>query len=122
VPGWNMIAGAAQTTSNTNANTGVGTNPAKPAYVYVPVAIDPATGAYTALPAQIQKDGTALPVTNLPQQEVPDYSTMTPAQILVPEGQKPPVDTLADKTAGLLQRVSQKSIRWVVSLFDAAGN
>ncbi|MDQ0192674.1 hypothetical protein [Paenibacillus wynnii] len=99
VPGWNVVADAAQ-----NANT---TPPSSsPTYVYVPVTIDPTTGA----------------VTSLPQQEVKDYSTLTPGQILVPEEQKPKVDVLADKTAGLLQQASQKSIRWVVSLFDSSEN
>ncbi|MNW69481.1 hypothetical protein D3C74_485020 [compost metagenome] len=56
----------------------------------------------------------------LPQQEVQDFSTLTPEQILIPDEQKPTIDVLADKTAGLLQQASQKSIRWVVSLFDSA--
>ena len=96
VPGWDTVAGAAQ-------NITQGNSPSKPTYIYVPVAIDSTTGA----------------VTSLPQQEVKDYSTQTPGQILVPEEQKPKVDVLADKTAGFLQRASQKSIRWVVSLFDS---
>jgi hypothetical protein len=50
---------------------------------------------------------------------VRDYSTLTPEQILIPEEQNRGVDVLADKTAGLLQQASQKSIRWVVSLFDS---
>lgn len=96
-----------------------GANPGKQTYVYVPMVVDPVTGAYTAVPIQTQNNSTA-PTTNLPQQVVSDYSTQTPEQILIPEEQKPTVDVLADKTAGLLQQASQKSIRWVVSLFGSA--
>ncbi|MCL6602500.1 MAG: hypothetical protein K6T94_06435 [Paenibacillus sp.] len=101
VPGWNVIAGATQNAAQTQTPPS-----SSPTYVYVPVTIDPTTGA----------------VTSLPQQEVKDYSTLTPGQILVPEEQKPKVDVLADKTAGLLQKASQKSIRWVVSLFESSEN
>ncbi|ASA23644.1 hypothetical protein [Paenibacillus donghaensis] len=83
-------------------------------YVYVPMVVDPATGAYTAVPVQPPAAG------ELPQQEAGNYSTLTPEQLLVPEEQSPTVDVLADKTAGLLQQASQKGIRWVVSLFDSA--
>lgn len=129
IPGWNVISGAAgngqaaanaaqiQTQPGSSADS-----PAKPAYVYVPVAIDSATGAYTVLPGQIQKEGTATPSAGLPQQEGTDFGQLTPGQILVPQEQKPTVDVLADKTAGLLQRASQKSIRWVVSLFASSEN
>ncbi|AJS57661.1 hypothetical protein [Paenibacillus sp. IHBB 10380] len=44
----------------------------------------------------------------------------TPQQILIPEASKPTVDVLADKTANLLQQASEKSIRFVVSLFSSA--
>ncbi|SET66793.1 hypothetical protein [Paenibacillus sp. NFR01] len=101
-------------------------------YMYVPVKIDPKTGAYTVVQPTPQQN-TANPhgdlsqqgvadagTENQPQQEVEGDSTLSPEQILIPDGQKPTVDVLADKTAGLLQQVSQKSIRWVVSLFDAA--
>jgi hypothetical protein len=60
-----------------------------------------------------------MPSADPPQQVVDDYSTKTPEQILIPEEQKPTVDVIADKTAGLLQQASQKGIRWVVSLFDS---
>lgn len=99
-------------------------------YMYVPVKIDPKTGAYTVVQPTAQQnsdspheDLTQQETTDsesLPQQEIEGDSTLSPEQILVPDGQKPTVDVLADKTAGLLQQVSQKSIRWVVSLFDAA--
>ncbi|GAB6990693.1 hypothetical protein [Paenibacillus pini] len=48
-----------------------------------------------------------------------DVRNMTPEQILLPNAKKPTVDVLADKTSGLLQELSQKSIRMVVSLFSS---
>lgn len=119
-PGWNGAAVMQQTGQAAAAASG--TVQSSPAYVYVPVAVDPVTGAYTALPAAQPSAGVQTPAGsgNLPQQEVQDYSTLTPEQILIPEEQQPGIDVLADKTAGLLQRVSQKSIRWIVSLFDSA--
>lgn len=86
-------------------------------YVYVPMVIDPVTGAYTPV-SPLPQNNTS-PTVELPQQEVDDYSTKTPEQILIPDEQKPTVDVIADKTAGLLQQASQKSIRWVVSLFGS---
>lgn len=53
------------------------------------------------------------------QVEVQDSRMQTPEQILAPNTGKPSVDVLADKTAGLLQNLSQKGIRLVVSLFDS---
>lgn len=100
--------------------TAGGTVQGRQAYMYVPVAVDPATGAYTMLPVQQPAAGTAAGTGSLPQQEVQEYTTLSPEQILIPEEQKPTVDVLADKTAGLLQQASQKSIRWVVSLFDSS--
>lgn len=90
-------------------------------YVYVPMVIDPVTGAYTAV-SSLPQNSNAASSTEPPQQVVEDYSTKTPEQILIPEEQKPTVDVIADKTAGLLQQASQKGIRWVVSLFDSAEN
>ena len=49
---------------------------------------------------------------------LPEYEP-TPSDILLPERSQPPADVLADKTAGLLQRLSDKSIRWVVSMFGS---
>ncbi|MNO21978.1 hypothetical protein D3C76_117550 [compost metagenome] len=117
LPGWGSTAGTAQTAP---AGQTAGTAQNGQAYVYVPVTVDPVTGAYTVV--QVQPQATAGPAAagNLPQEEVPDYSRMSPEQILIPEEQKPTVDKLADKTAGLLQEASQKSIRWVVSLFESA--
>ncbi len=43
----------------------------------------------------------------------------SPSDILLPERAKPPADVLADKTAGLLQQLSDQSIRWVVSMFGS---
>ncbi|CAM2833533.1 hypothetical protein PASE110613_03380 [Paenibacillus sediminis] len=40
-------------------------------------------------------------------------------QTIRPVESNPPVDQLADKTAGLLQQLSQKGIRFVVSLFSS---
>ncbi|GIO34135.1 MULTISPECIES: hypothetical protein [Paenibacillus] len=53
------------------------------------------------------------------QVEVKGTRNLTPEQILSPETGKPTVDVLADKTAGLLQNLSQKGIRLVVSMFDS---
>lgn len=119
-PGWNGAAVMQQTGQAAAAASG--TVQSSPAYVYVPVAVDPVTGAYTALPAAQPQPAVQTPAGSgsLPQQEVQDYSTLTPEQILIPEEQQPGIDVLADKTAGLLQRASQKSIRWIVSLFDSA--
>ncbi|WP_435924793.1 hypothetical protein [Paenibacillus sp. DYY-L-2] len=41
----------------------------------------------------------------------------TPADLLMPEPEPPAVDRFADKTAGLLQQLSQKGIHWFASLF-----
>lgn len=49
---------------------------------------------------------------------LPEYEP-TPSDILLPERSQPPADVLADKTAGLLQQLSDKSIRWVVSMFGS---
>ncbi|GAK39611.1 hypothetical protein PUW24_01175 [Paenibacillus urinalis] len=44
---------------------------------------------------------------------------VTPRDVLTTEPAKASaVDVLAEKTAGLLQQVSQSGIRWVVSLFN----
>jgi len=53
------------------------------------------------------------------QVEAKENDPQTPEQILSPETGKPTVDVLADKTAGLLQNLSQKGIRLVVSVFDS---
>lgn len=87
-------------------------------YVYVPMVIDPVTGAYTAVAPLPQNNITSN--TEPPQQVAQNYTTQSPEQILIPDEQKPTVDVIADKTAGLLQQASQKGIRWVVSLFDSA--
>lgn len=121
LPGWygsSVVAPSGSSAGGQSAPDG-GTIQGGKNFVYVPMAVDPVTGAYTAVPVQTQS-GAASAQESLPQQEVPDYSTKTPEQILIPEEQKPTVDVLADKTAGLLQQASQKSIRWVVSLFDSA--
>ncbi|OZB91645.1 hypothetical protein [Paenibacillus sp. XY044] len=52
------------------------------------------------------------------QVEVQDWHEKTPEQLLVDQSGTPTVDVLADKTAGLLQQLSQKGIRLVVSLFS----
>ncbi|MNC24800.1 hypothetical protein D3C75_728650 [compost metagenome] len=122
LPGWNGATGVAQTgQAAATPVTGTGIAQNGQTYVYVPVAIDPATGAYTALPVAQTQTAVQTPAAGgLPQQEVQDFSMLTPEQILIPDEQKPTIDVLADKTAGLLQQASQKSIRWVVSLFDSA--
>ncbi|OKP78431.1 hypothetical protein A3844_05030 [Paenibacillus helianthi] len=125
LPGWNGATGTAQTApagQKTKAHSVpvAGLTQGGQAYMYVPVVVDPVTGAYSVVPVQPQTPAGQSAAGNLPQQEVQDYSSMSPEQILIPEEQKPTVDKLADKTAGLLQEASQKSIRWVVSLFDSA--
>ncbi|SMF88638.1 hypothetical protein SAMN05661091_4355 [Paenibacillus uliginis N3/975] len=52
------------------------------------------------------------------KEEQPKFEP-TPRDILLPESSKPPADVLADKTAGLLQQLSNQSIRWVVSMFGS---
>ncbi len=52
------------------------------------------------------------------RKSLPEYEP-TPSDILLPERSQPPADVLADKTAGLLQQLSDKSIRWVVSMFGS---
>ncbi|MFF2016769.1 hypothetical protein [Paenibacillus sp. NPDC058177] len=127
LPGWDSGTQAVQNIPAAGGAGGVRQQPAPSAgapqtYVYVPMAVDPATGAYTPLPVRTETGATAQKQNNQPQQEAEEYNstTLTPEQILVPEGQKPTVDVLADKTAGLLQEASQKGIRWVVSLFSSA--
>jgi len=77
-------------------------------------------GSYTitvqANPTPVQKDI----ISEQQQVDAPDYSDKTPKQILIPENSKPTVDVLADKTANLLQKASQESIQFVVSLFSSA--
>lgn len=68
-----------------------------------------------ALPDQIIQEEP--PVVSI-EKERPKFEP-TPRDILLPEGAKPPADVLADKTAGLLQQLSNKSIRWVVSMFGS---
>ncbi|WP_238653500.1 hypothetical protein [Paenibacillus piscarius] len=134
LPDWTVPAGTTAATgqrpagqslpSGTAAAPSADTARNGQAYIYVPVVIDPATGAYTVLPGQQPAGGNGQASGNgsLPQQEVKEEntSTLSPEQILIPEEQKPTVDVLADKTAGLLQQASQKGIRWVVSLFDSS--
>ncbi|WP_150266456.1 hypothetical protein [Paenibacillus tepidiphilus] len=128
LPDWKRISGAWQNglssgTQQPPASSGQAAQSEQTGYLYVPVVIDPATGAYTLVPARQQKesgDSGSAPQKQDAQQEIPGYSTMSPEQILIPDSQKPTVDVLADKTAGLLQQVSQKGIRWVVSFFDSA--
>ncbi|MBP1999137.1 hypothetical protein J2Z69_000156 [Paenibacillus shirakamiensis] len=43
----------------------------------------------------------------------------TPGTLLLPEANQPAVDRLADRTGELLQNASQKSMKWVVSLFSS---
>ncbi|PYE47481.1 DUF3679 domain-containing protein [Paenibacillus barcinonensis] len=47
----------------------------------------------------------------------PFVPVQTPSQVLGADQHKAPVDVLADKTAGLLQNLSNSGIKWVVSLF-----
>ncbi|WP_405174848.1 hypothetical protein MHI27_24005 [Paenibacillus sp. FSL H8-0261] len=121
LPGWTDLS-----TTPTSQVTGMQSQPIKngvtqggQTYVYVPMVIDPITGAYTPV-SPLPQNSNPASTTDLPQKVVDGYNTKTPEQILIPEEQKPTVDVIADKTAGLLQQASQKGIRWVVSLFDSA--
>ncbi|UQZ32970.1 hypothetical protein C2I18_04975 [Paenibacillus sp. PK3_47] len=125
LPGYSKGTGTVQSVQTPGAAPGQGQGVAQggQAYVYVPVAVDPATGAYTLMPSAGglgAGSGNTPDSADLPQEEAEDYSTLTPEQILIPEEEGRAVDVLADKTAGLLQQASQKGIRWVVSLFDSA--
>ena len=51
-------------------------------------------------------------------QHVNTQGLETPRELLAVKGQQASVDTMADKTAGLLQNLSRQGIRWVVSVFD----
>ncbi|MBJ8191177.1 hypothetical protein JDS79_30755, partial [Bacillus cereus] len=51
-------------------------------------------------------------------QHVNTQDLETPRELLAVKGQQASVDTMADKTAGLLQNLSRQGIRWVVSVFD----
>ncbi|MGQ3480530.1 hypothetical protein [Paenibacillus sp. TY11] len=51
-------------------------------------------------------------------QHVNSQGLETPRELLAAKEQQPSVDTMADKTAGLLQNLSRQGIRWVVSVFD----
>jgi hypothetical protein len=123
LPGWDTVS-----STPTSQVTGIQPRPimngvaqSAQTYIYVPMVMDPSTGAYTPV-SPLPQNNTAAPSTDLPQQVVGDYSMKSPEQILIPEEQKPTVDVIADKTAGLLQQASQKGIRWVVSLFDSTEN
>jgi len=76
-------------------------------------------GSYTItfqpIPADTARSGTS----EIEQVEVPDYAGSSPQEILIPGKSESSVDVLADKTANLLQKASQKSIRFVVSLFSS---
>ncbi|UPK42356.1 DUF3679 domain-containing protein [Paenibacillus pabuli] len=58
------------------------------------------------------------PVVQQEDKEPPVVPVMSPSQVLGAEQSKAPVDVLADKTAGLLQNLSHKGMKWVVSLFS----
>lgn len=47
----------------------------------------------------------------------PVVPVQTPSQVLGADQNKAAVDVLAEKTAGLLQNLSNSGIKWVVSLF-----
>lgn len=50
---------------------------------------------------------------------VQDRTTVnTPRQLLIGKAEQKSVDVMADKTAGLLQKLSKQGIQWVVSVFD----
>ncbi|QWU15021.1 hypothetical protein SAMN04487895_109225 [Paenibacillus sophorae] len=129
VPGWSVISGGVQNTapvSQPQAGTVTGLqvqSDGRGGYVYVPVTLAPSAvpqAQPSAAPAAQQPAaGASSPPASLPQLPAGNYSTLTPGQILVPGEHKSTVDTLADKTAGMLQNASQKGIRWVVSLFDS---
>ncbi|AIQ14003.1 hypothetical protein [Paenibacillus durus] len=128
VPGWSVISGGVQNTApvpqpqpQAGPVTGLQVqSDGKGGYIYVPVTLAPTTIPQVQTPAAGQPAaGTTSSPPSLPQLPAGKYSTLTPGQILVPGEHKSTVDTLADKTAGMLQNASQKGIRWVVSLFDS---
>ncbi|WP_151735929.1 hypothetical protein [Paenibacillus tengchongensis] len=126
LPAWNEVNGTLPYSPSAgtlpSAASGQAAKGEQNGYVYVPVVIDPDTGAYTLVPARQPVSGNTNGTgkEQQAQQEIPGYSTLSPEQILIPDDRKPTVDRLADKTAGLLQHASQKGIRWVVSLFASA--
>lgn len=137
VPGWSVISAGVQSPAPSAVQPQSGTvtglqvqSDGRGGYVYIPVTLAPsgsvqtpaASGQAAGGSGAIQQQAASGPGssrTTLPQLPAADYSTLTPGQILVPEESRSTVDALADKTAGLLQDASQKSIRWVVSLFDS---
>ncbi|MFD1772876.1 hypothetical protein [Paenibacillus rhizophilus] len=127
VPGWSVISGGVQNAApvsqpQSGAVTGLQVqSDGKGGYIYVPVTLAPSSAPQVQTPAAGQPAaGTPSSPASLPQQTVPNNTTLTPGQILIPGEHKSTVDALADKTAGLLQHASQKGIRWVVSLFDSS--
>ncbi|WP_106768382.1 hypothetical protein [Paenibacillus faecalis] len=64
------------------------------------------------------EDENAAPQSSVKEAPEPKFEPV-PRDILLPESSKPAADVLADKTAGLLQQLSNQSIRWVVSIFDS---
>jgi hypothetical protein len=51
-------------------------------------------------------------------QDADPQSLETPRELLAVKAERASVDTMADKTAGLLQNLSRQGISWVVSVFD----
>ncbi|MDT3426603.1 hypothetical protein J2Z22_002129 [Paenibacillus forsythiae] len=133
VPGWSVISGSVQgaaPVSRPQAGTVTGLqvqSDGKGGYIYVPVTLAPSSAPQTQAQTQTQPPAAEQPAAGassssqgLPQLPAGNYSTLTPGQILVPGEHKSTVDTLADKTAGMLQTASRKGIRWVASWFDSA--
>ncbi|KAA9007679.1 hypothetical protein F4V43_04140 [Paenibacillus spiritus] len=143
VPGYRVLpAGnqpaAAAPAAGTGAVTGYRVEPdGGGGYLYIPVTLLPSgsagaagtaaagtgsSGAGTAVSPESAKSSggqTVLPDPGGGGLPSGKEAALTPGQILVPEAPEPPVDVLADKTAGLLQDASRAGIRWIVSLFDS---
>ncbi|AOZ91752.1 hypothetical protein [Paenibacillus crassostreae] len=75
-------------------------------------------GSYTITFDPIIVDAQQIKSLDREQIEAPSYIDATPQEILLPQNSESSVDKIADKTANLLQKASQKSIHFVVSLFN----
>lgn len=101
--------------SQPQQNTTIKTTPNQLQEITVPLPqIDQNSGAVGSYTITVQANP------GQEQVEIPAYSDKTPQEILIPDRSKPTVDVLADKTGNLLQKASQESIRFVVSLFSSA--
>ncbi|MGF7046069.1 hypothetical protein J2T13_000531 [Paenibacillus sp. DS2015] len=111
-----QLAGLGKT-SSAEANVQVVPNVGQQQQITVPIPQQAQATGVTSYTITLQPNP-AQPEQN--EKQTPDFQDATPQEILIPDTSKPTVDVLADKTANLLQQASQKSIRFVVSLFSSA--